>query len=263
MNSYWTYTIKNSSPILALSLHSGHQIPQWLENSMAITSDEMLREEDPFTDIFASVFDSHILCTLSRFALDLNRPIEKAVYLTPDMAWGLNVFNETPEQEKLKKLREIHTVFYDFVTELIQRMIEMHGVLVVLDIHSYNHRRKGPDAPVDNPADSPDINIGTATRKTNRWDDLIQSFMMSLGKSEIEGRLLDVRENVKFKGGYFAEYIHERFTDSVCVLSLEYKKTFMDEWSGRVNNPVLQELVKTLHSKTPLIEDLLLSIKNR
>ena len=45
------------------------------------------------------------------------------------------------------------------------------------------------------------------------------------------GRQLDVRENIKFAGGHFAEWVHAHFPDSACVLAIEVKKFFMNEWT--------------------------------
>lgn len=47
--------------------------------------------------------------------------------------------------------------------------------------------------------------------------------------------MLDVRENVKFFGGHFAKWIYQNFPKKVCVLSIEFKKFFMDEWTGKVD----------------------------
>ena len=43
---------------------------------------------------------------------------------------------------------------------------------------------------------------------------------------------VDVRENVKFEGRQLAWWVHDRYPRIGCVLALEFKKTFMDEWTG-------------------------------
>lgn len=53
---------------------------------------------------------------------------------------------------------------------------------------------------------------------------------------------VDVRENVRFRGGWFPEWLHTKYPDKVCVLALEFKKFFMDEWSGTANIAALEEL---------------------
>ena len=37
---------------------------------------------------------------------------------------------------------------------------------------------------------------------------------------------------MKFFGGHFPSWIHENYPSNVCVLSVEFKKFFMDEWTG-------------------------------
>ena len=59
---------------------------------------------------------------------------------------------------------------------------------------------------------------------------------------EVAGRRLDVRENVRFKGANLDRWVHERYPETGCALALEFKKTFMDEWTGRVDEHDLHEL---------------------
>lgn len=46
---------------------------------------------------------------------------------------------------------------------------EEYGRFLVLDLHSYNHRRAGPNAPPADPERNPEVNIGTGTMDRGRW----------------------------------------------------------------------------------------------
>jgi N-formylglutamate deformylase len=46
---------------------------------------------------------------------------------------------------------------------------------------------------------------------------------------------LDARENVAFEGRNLAWWVHDRYPRVGCVLALEFKKTFMDEWTGELH----------------------------
>ena len=49
----------------------------------------------------------------------------------------------------------------------------------------------------------------------------------------LHGRPVDVRANVRYPGGgYFPEWLFRRYPESACVISLEYKKVFMNEWTS-------------------------------
>jgi hypothetical protein len=68
---------------------------------------------------------------------------------------------------------------------------------------------------------------------------------------------LDVRENVRFLGGNFCRWIHRTFPTKACALAVEFKKFFMDEWTGEVDRRQLQELRSALEStRRGLIEAL-------
>ena len=67
----------------------------------------------------------------------------------------------------------------------------------------------------------------------DRWAPIIERFINDLSGFDSPGGRLDVRENVRFRGGNCARWAHRTFPDSACILSLEVKKFFMDEWTGQ------------------------------
>ena len=60
-----------------------------------------------------------------------------------------------------------------------------------------------------------------------------------------------MRENVKFRGGYLSTWVHQTFPTSGVALALEFKKTFMDEWSGRADDRHLDALSRALAATLP------------
>ena len=62
---------------------------------------------------------------------------------------------------------------------------------------------------------------------------------------------LDVRENVRFRGGNCARWIHGRFPESACVLSIEVKKFFMDEWTADLDTVLLGAIGDALRASIP------------
>ena len=124
-------------------------------------------------------------------------------------------------------------------------------MFVVFDLHSYNHRRDGPDASPADPAANPEVNIGTASMDRDRWAPVVDRFISDLRQFDYRGRHLDVRENVKFRGGHFPRWIHQQFPDSGCALAIEFKKFFMDEWSGSLFRADHQAILEALRSTVP------------
>ena len=62
---------------------------------------------------------------------------------------------------------------------------------------------------------------------------------------------MDVRENVKFQGGHVSRWAHETFPRSACVLAIEFKKFFMDEWTGAPDWDAITSIRKALESAVP------------
>ena len=83
----------------------------------------------------------------SRFEVDLNRPREKAVYVTPDDCWGLDVWKEKPSPRNHRTLAcRIRRLLLADQKIFSPKREEKHGKFVLYDIHSYNHKRNGADA---------------------------------------------------------------------------------------------------------------------
>ena len=79
-----------------------------------------------------------------------------------------------------------------------------------------------------------------------RWAPVVETFIDTLRAHTLAGEPLDVRENVKFPGGYFNHWIHETFPDVSCVLSIEFKKVFMDEHTEALHEGPFGELQAAL-----------------
>ena len=104
---------------------------------------------------------------------------------------------------------------------------------MVLDVHSYNHRRSGPDEPPTPQSDAPDINIGTSSMPRAQWAFLVDPLIEAMRGFDFLGRRLDVRENVAFQGkGELSRFVHERHPQQGCAIAIEFKKFYMDEWTG-------------------------------
>ena len=74
-----------------------------------------------------------------------------------------------------------------------------------------------------------------------------------MARQTLCGHLLDVRENVKFKGGYFSSWIHQEYPRHACVLAVEFRKTFMNEWTGIPDWPRLGALRDILKKALPAV----------
>lgn len=238
-------------PILAVAIHSGHDIRAELVPLLAISEAERFREEDPYADYWATACPTRLLVDRSRFEVDLNRPRDLAVYRTSEQAWGLNVWQEPLGDATIERSLSEHDAFYASLAHDLEEVERQHGTFVILDLHTYNHRRAGPDAPPADPANNPDINIGTGTMlDRNRWSPIVDRFIGDLGSLPCHGRKLDVRENVNFRGGWFPSFVHQKFPDTGCVLSVEVKKFFMNEWTGSADREAVSELFRLFRYAT-------------
>lgn len=242
-------------PLVAAAIHDGDEVRPELQDWLALSPAERLREQDPHTGMWTTVAPTRILGLRSRFEVDLNRPRDKAVYQTPADAWGLTVWRDKLSAELVKRSLEAYDSFYTHLRQLLDSLVLKHGRVIVLDLHSYNHRRAGPDAPPADPEENPEVNIGTGTVDRPRWGPIIDRLIHELRSFEYHDRRLDVRENVKFQGGNFPRWIHETFPDSVCCIAIEFKKFFMDEWTGRPDHDHLYSIGQALQRAADAITE--------
>ncbi len=246
----WKIT-KGHSPVVAAAVHDGHRVREEVSRILSLTEAERLREEDPFTGIWTEVAKTRIIGSHSRFEVDLNRPREKAVYITPEDAWGLHVWKEQPDEQLISRSLAAYDAFYSEVRNLLTDMAQSFRHFVVFDIHSYNHRRNGPNAPPADAAGNPEVNIGTGNMDRQKWTPLINRFMEDLRSFDFLGRHLDVRANIKFRGGHFSRWIHESFPNAGCAIAIEFKKFFMDEWTGEPDKSEINAIQNALQSTLP------------
>jgi hypothetical protein len=213
---------------------------------MTLDEAARLREEDPFTDQIAEVAASRVVVFRSRFEVDLNRSRERAVYRTPEDCWGLDVWGHGLPSALVGRSLAIHDDFYADLKRQLDR-VATQGPFVVFDVHSYNHRRESKDAPPSPQSGHPDLNVGTRWVDP-QWRRVLDVVETEFRQVEIANRPLDVREDVVFGGGHLPRWIAERYPDTGCAIALEFKKTFMDEWTGAVDAEHLQTLARALHA---------------
>lgn len=243
--------IKGTGPLVITAIHAGHALRPAVLKCTALDEETRLREEDPYTERWTDIAPNRILVEASRFEIDLNRPVHKAVYLQPEDAWGLTVWNAPLTAEILRESYEKWEQFYNEVGEFLDEVHAECGNFAVLDIHSYCHRRGGPTAPPDDPQYNPVIDVGTGSVNTDRWSGLISRFVEDLSAFNWGGNSLDVGENVKFQGGHFSRWINQRYGENACAIAIEFKKIFMDEWTGELDEQTLELLKSALASTLP------------
>ncbi|MGH9134687.1 MAG: N-formylglutamate amidohydrolase [Ilumatobacteraceae bacterium] len=231
--------------LVSLAVHAGHDLRPAIASLMAIDNNTRRREEDPFTDLLVGDAGTRMIVRRSRFEVDINRPRDRAVYLEPADAWDLEVWTERPPDAEVQASLAIYDDFYAALAERLDRLAAA-GRFVVLDVHSYNHRRQGPSGPAAPEPENPEVNVGTGALDQRRWGPVVERFIDDLRAERVAGHHLDVRENIRFSGGYVARWVAGRYPDTGCVLAIEFKKLFMDEWTGEPEPAHIAELAQAL-----------------
>ncbi|MFH1755054.1 MAG: N-formylglutamate amidohydrolase [Candidatus Latescibacterota bacterium] len=253
--------VEGDSPLVAAAVHDGHAVRPEVQRLTALSDEDRRREEDPFTGQWAEIAANRIVATHSRFQVDLNRPRNRAVYRTPEDAWGLNLWKKKISKDTVAQSLMEYDAFYADAKILFDKLSARFGYFFVFDLHTYNYRRFGPGGPPDDPRENPEVNIGTGTMDRGFWAHVVDPLIAELQAADFLGRRLDVRENIKFKGGHFSRWIHETFPRSGCAVAIEFKKFFMDEWSGALDERQHQAIHQALQRTVPVVLDALLDLQ--
>jgi hypothetical protein len=231
--------------VIATAIHDGNELRGEIHRAMKLSPSDRLREEDPFTGQAVLDVPNHIIVHRSRFEFDLNRGIEGAVYETLEQCWGLDVWQSPLSEAQVSRSLEIHGKYYQMLAQILDGLAADGPRFVLIDVHSYNHRRDGPGSAATSQADAPDINIGTFSMPRDQWSFLVDPLMQAMREFDFNGRHLDVRENIAFQGkGEQTRFVHQRYPGQGCAIAVEFKKFFMDEWTGE---PDLKELDAMRH----------------
>jgi hypothetical protein len=232
-SSPWWTLRRGDGPVVAAAIHDGNGLRAETRAAMALADADRLREEDPFTGQAIIDVPNHVIAGRSRFEVDLNRAADIAVYRTPDQSWGMKVWEQPPGAGLVERSLLIHERFYAAMGAWLDEVAADHGRFVVLDVHSYNHRRSGPGGEPTPQAEAPDVNIGTFSMPRDQWAWLLDPLIEAMRAFDFGGRRLDVRENVAFQGkGELTRFVHARYPEQGCAIAIEFKKFFMDEWTG-------------------------------
>ena len=216
-----------SGQLVTTSIHAGHDLRPEISDLMVLGESDRLREEDPFTDAIGSLMPDRVLVHRSRFETDLNRSRDAAVYATSQDCWGLNVWRDgTLPADVLARSLDYWDSFY---ADLEARLDELaaRGPFAIFDIHSFNHRRPGPDQPDESWDKNPELDLGTGLVDRELFTPVIDAL-----RDSMTAQGFDVRDEIKFVPKQLSQWVHTRYPGVGCVMTLEFKKTFMDEWTG-------------------------------
>lgn len=247
------FNFKYDSPIVCTAIHNGHDVSGEVHKNLAVNENIRLMEEDPYTERFTQFSSNTIIARTSRFEVDLNRSVENCIYLKPEDAWCIQTRKETPSDLIVSQSLEKYHEFYALAKGHFAQLEKKFGNFFVYDIHSYNHHRKGSNSDFDDPILNPEIIIGTSNMP-EKWFPLVDEIKEKLTSYDYFGRSLDARINVKFPGGHFSRWLHTNFPNSACCIAIEFKKIWMDEWTGEIYEDKLNKLIEALNSTHNLIK---------
>ena len=238
------FHILEPSHYIGVSLHAGHRVRREIFDLMVVSEEDRSREEDTFTELFINDFPIRIISLDSRFEYDLNREPERSIYSSERGIWELDIWRCKVEGQLRDDTLVKHKEFHDLVDVVVEYLLMQFDRLLVYDMHSYCYQREKKQQWYEDPR--PEINLGTKSINRNFFSPMIEQFLHGVSGMIMDGHSLRVSENEAFPGGYLTRKYARTHNQEVLVLAIEYKKIFMNEWTGELYPSKLKILVDNL-----------------
>jgi len=244
----WKISIKEYVPLVCVALHDGSGIPSELEQHCLLDSEDRIFEEDPHTAKLV-VSQPIVLSGMdSRYFYDLNR--------TPEHCDKTTVFGRRVWKKDIHPLsllaKQRHEKFYALFKVLVNKLVDLFGYCLIIDIHSYNYSRIDRETPL--------FNLGTS--KFKREDEHLFACQLKhvLADIKFPKVKLTMAENDVFCGqGYLLQWVQREFPKSCLTIPLDIKKIYCDEGSGEIYplqfRRLTQELNKAIHSASVIFKE--------
>ena len=223
LEGIWTISIKEYVPLVCVTLHSGSGFPSELEQHCLLSAADRIFEEDPHTDEL--VADQPIVLSGmdSRYYYDLNR--------TPGHCDQTVVFSRRVWKQDVHPLSSLaqqrHEKFYALLKVLVDKLIELFGYCLIIDVHSYNYSRIDRETPL--------FNLGTANYKREDAHLFACQWKQVLADTWFPGIKIPVAENDVFKGdGYLLQWVQREFPQTCLTICIDIKKIYCDEATGAI-----------------------------
>ena len=239
------------SPLVAAAIHNGHDLRSTLLKRVKLTEAQRRYEEDAYTELFTHLSATRIVVGRSQFEVDLNRARGEAVYQRPEGPGSGNL-EGAPASQRGRGLTGIARILPGRCGPA------RRGDCTAWRIRCLRHplvqpsprwSENGSGAQEGNPDD-----FGTSCLDRSVRGSLLDAAMNELSRHRVNGKTLDVRENIKFKGRQFPHWVSGRYGERGCAIAIELKKIFMDEWTGVVDPHYASELFAALAGTVPVVE---------
>ncbi len=178
----------------------------------------------------------------SRFEYELNHNPYRALYDYDKPKWGIKVWKRKVREEEYHRSSIKHREFHDLLEMVCRTFLEQHSHALLFDLHAYCYQRETSQAWYED--DRPEINIGTGAVNREIFGPAIKCFKSHLRRTRIHGQPLRISENEIFFGGYLSRHLSRIYHERLLVLAMEYKKIFMDEWTGELYQDILDKLIR-------------------
>lgn len=199
---------KNSFNVLLLTVHSGTWVPRIIDKKLSVSKTYRRRQEDIdthkiYSNLVLEKSGIWIDNKQSRFVVDFNRKLSKAIYSDNSEEWLDVVWKEELTKKESDVILDSYKEFYFSLA----RLLDSFRFNIIFDAHSMK----------DKPGRA-DISFGT-----NEIPNFYMPIVRSMKSKLISIGYNNVMFNKPYGGGYILEFLSCKFPD-VFIFSMEINK---------------------------------------
>jgi hypothetical protein len=237
----WKLSIKEYVPWVCVALHDGSGFPFELEQHCLLSSADRIFEEDPHTAKLVVSQPIVVSGLDSRYYYDLNRSPEHCDKTT---VFGRRVWKKDIHPLSLLA-KQRHEKFYALFKVLVNKLVDLFGYCLIIDIHSYNYSRIDRETPL--------FNLGATKFKREDEHLFVRQWKQALEDIKFPGIKLPVAENDVFRGeGYLLQWVQREFPKTCMTIPIDIKKIYCDEVTGKIYPFLFRRLTQELNKAIDL-----------
>ena len=233
---------------MSTAVHAGHDLRPEVAARIAVDDDTRRREEDPFTDDFLGDRRNAGVSSIVPGSRSISTGrVRRAVYLRPDDAWGLDVWTDPAPRRRGAG-----------VARRLRRLLRGRSPSVSTVSRPAARSSCSTCTRTTTVARAPTRPAGPECRQPGgqRRHRCPRSAAMGAGRRAVHRRSArragrrspssTFARTSASAAATFSRWVASRYPDTGCALAIEFKKVFMDEWTGEPDDRHLAELAGAL-----------------
>ena len=258
-SAWWTMQ-RGASPVVGTAIHDGHALPPGFAAGMAIARRGAACARRIPTRSSSSATCPTASSCISRASPSISTGIATAaIYLKPEQSWGVQVFSQPPSADLVRQAMRIHDRLLRDLRTFLRQLEEQFGRFV----RPRRPQLQPPPRRTGRPAGQRRSDAAGQHRHLLDGPAALGACGRSVHRAAARVRVprpsrwTCARTSPSRGAASRPASFTTSFPRTGCAIAVEFKKFFMDEWTGEADPEALDAIRAMIRSTLPLLEEIL------